>query len=60
MGISMKNVFAKVYKKFHAEMHLLALKAKDKAKMELSLDIVRRSTSRCRTDVFYSNSNSGA
>ena len=41
MGISMKNVFAKAYKKFHAEMHLLALKAQDNAKMGLSrLDIV--------------------
>ena len=53
MGISNKNVLAKAYKKFqrsqHAEMHLLAFKAQNKARIELSLDIVSRSKSRCRT-----------
>ena len=43
----------KAYKKFqrgqHAEIHLLALTAKDKARMELSQDIVSGSTSICRT-----------
>ena len=42
--ISKKNVLEKAYKKFqrgqHAEMHLLALKAQGKAKMQLSLDMV--------------------
>ena len=33
-------------------MHLLALKAQDKARMELSQDIVSGSTSICRTMCF--------
>ena len=44
--ISKKNVLEKAYKKFqrvqHVEMHLLALKAQGKAKMELSLDMVSK------------------
>ena len=53
MRISNKNVLEKAYKKFqlgqHAEMHLLALKAQDKTRMELSQDIISGSTSICRT-----------
>ena len=44
--VSKKNVLEKAYKKFqrvqHAEMHLLALKAQGKGKMELSLDMVSK------------------
>ena len=46
--ISKKNVSEKAYKKFqrgqHVEMHLLALKAQGKVKMELSLDMVSKYT----------------